>query len=142
MIRSMAENPDCDDTHWPLAIMVSETSLCANDLQPFLDTMERWLSRRKPFALMLVAAARPVFRSHGSGLHRRHTWFEANRGRMRELVLGIAIVAPHSKCLIPLLRPCNIRLDIPAKVFDTGREAAIWLDRSVLMPAGHAAVDL
>lgn len=49
-------SPDCDETHWPLAILVAEATLDAEGIRSSLDRVEGWLKREQPFALLLIAA--------------------------------------------------------------------------------------
>lgn len=136
MNRNSSVVPDFDDSHWPLGIIVAEAPVDHSGLQFSLAALETWLAREDRFGLLLVAAAKPTFLSHRHCAHAETTWFRQNAALLREKLLGVAIVAPHSRCIVPLLRPSRFRMDIRFQVFDRGIEAANWLQQAIFAPMG------
>jgi hypothetical protein len=128
--------PDFDDSHWPLGIIVAEAPVDQSGLHSSLTALEGWLGREEPFGLLLIAAAKPVFLSHRHCAHAETLWFRKNASLLRDKLLGVAIVAPHSRCIVPLLRPSRFKADIRFQVFDRGIEAANWLQTSIFAPMG------
>lgn len=127
---------DYDETHWPLAIVVSETPLGSEQLQLGLRTVEEWLKRRQPFALLLISVAAPIFQSYRDARHVLDDWIDANLQSLHQTLLGVAIVAPDMPDLRAAMRPARFSLHIPLEVFRNGTDAAAWLQASVLAPAG------
>lgn len=128
--------PDCDETHWPLAILVAETPLDADGVEAGFDTVERWLKREQPFALLLIAACEFASRSDVCILPMVSPRIELIRERLHRSLLGLAVVAPASTVAATRQGLARLRLDMPLEVFEKGSLAVGWLCASALAPAG------
>jgi hypothetical protein len=130
--------PDCDETHWPLAILVAEAMINAEGIRSGLDRVEGWLKREQPFALLLIAACDPLFQGDATML-----WMVAQRigdagDALHRSLLGIAVVVPTVIADAARQSLARLPLDMPLEVFEKGSHAVEWLRRSVLAPAGLA----
>jgi len=118
--------PEGDETHWPLAILVAEKLLDADGIRAGLDTVERWLKREQPFALLLIAGCEFVAPSDAATLPIIMQRIGLAREALCRSLLGIAVVAPASA----------VDADMPLEVFEKGSLAVRWLCASALSPAG------
>ncbi|MFK0161084.1 hypothetical protein [Rhizobium sp. NPDC090279] len=136
MSAHMQMLPECDETHWPLAILVAETALDADGVRAGLDTVERWLRREQPFALLVVAACEIAFQSDAAMLSMMTQRIDLVRAALHRSLLGIAVVAPASTVDAARRSLARLPLDMPLEVFETGSLAVRWLCASALSPAG------
>jgi hypothetical protein len=90
----------------------------------------------------MIAATKPLFLSHRFCGHAQSLWFHETVDLLQRKLLGVAIVAPYSNCIVPLLRPPNLRLNVRFQVLDSGRQAADWMKLEVLSPAGLSVSNL
>ncbi len=128
--------PEYDETHWPLAILVAEAGLDADGVRSGLDSIEHWLTREKPFALLLIAACGPAFQGDIAGFAMVARRIEAARDALHRFLLGVAVVVPTATAGITRQSLARLPLDMPLQIFDKGPCAADWLCRCILAPAG------
>jgi hypothetical protein len=134
--------PDCDETHWPLAILVADAPLDAEAMQSGLDRVECWLRREQPFALLVIAACEPVFQGDATILRMvAQRIVDAGEALHRSL-LGVAVVVPADITDAARQSLARLPLDMPLEIFEKGLHAVNWLCRSVLAPAGLAIESL
>lgn len=136
MMAFEALPPECDETHWPLAILVAEAGLDSNGVSSGLDAVERWLAYEKPFALLLIATCGSVFQGDVARLGLAVQRIDAARGVLHRLLLGVAVVVPTAMADITRQGLARLPLDIPLEIFDKSPCAAAWLCKSILAPAG------
>ncbi|MBN8953545.1 MULTISPECIES: hypothetical protein [unclassified Rhizobium] len=128
--------PEGDETHWPLAILVAEKLLDADGIRAGLDTVERWLKREQPFALLLIAGCEFVAPSDAATLPIIMQRIGLAREALCRSLLGIAVVAPASAVDAARRSLARLPLDMPLEVFEKGSLAVRWLCASALSPAG------
>lgn len=128
--------PDCDETHWPLAIVVAEARLDADGVGSGLDTVERWLAHEEPFALLLISAYGPPPASDAAILAMVAQRIGIVREALHRFLLGIAIVVPAATADGLRQSLARLPLHMPLEIFNKAPPAAEWLCRSILAPAG------
>ncbi len=133
---------DCDETHWPLAILVAEAPLDAEAMRSGLDRVEGWLERKQPFALLLIAACEPLFLGDAAMLRIVAQRIESAGDALHRSLLGVAVVVPEAITDAARQSLARLPLDMPLEIFEKGLHAAEWLCRSVLKPAGLAIESL
>lgn len=138
--RSMP--PDCDETHWPLAILVAEATLDAKGIRSSLDRVEGWLTREQPFALLLIAACDPLFQGDAAMLRMLAQRIDVAGDALHRSLLGVAVVVPAAITDAARQSLARLPLDMPLEIFEKGLHAVEWLRRSVLAPAGLAVDSL
>ncbi|WP_162943993.1 MULTISPECIES: hypothetical protein [unclassified Rhizobium] len=130
--------PDCDETHWPLGIVVAEARLDADGIRSGLDTVERWLVHEKPFALLLISAYGPPLANDAAILAMVAQRIGIARDALHRFLLGIAVVVPVATADGVRQSLARLPLHMPLEIFDKAPPAAEWLCRSILQPAGLA----
>lgn len=130
--------PDCDETHWPLAILVAEATLDAGGIRSSLDRVECWLGREQPFALLLIAACEPMFLGDATMLRMVAQRIDVAGDALHRSLLGVAVVVPSVITDAARQSLARLPLDMPLEIFEKGLHAVDWLCRSVLAPAGLA----
>ncbi|NLS21179.1 hypothetical protein HGP16_32290 [Rhizobium sp. P40RR-XXII] len=130
--------PDCDETHWPLAIVVAEARLGADGIGSDLDTIERWLAHEKPFALLLISAYGPPLASDAALLAMVAQRIGIVRDALHRFLLGIAVVVPAATADGVRQSLARLPLHMPLEIFNQAPPAAEWLRSSILVPAGLA----
>ncbi len=131
---------DCDETHWPLAILVAEAAVNPEDIRSSVDQIASWLERSEPFALLLIVACNPVPPWDATTVEMAVQRIESAGEAIHRSLLGIAIVAPSVIFDTAWQSLARLRLDMPLEIFEKGTHAVEWLRRSVLAPA-NIAVD-
>jgi len=131
-------SPDCDETHWPLAILVAEATLDVESIRSGLDRIECWLNREQPFALLLIAACEPMFMGDATMLRMVAQRIDMAGDALQRSLLGVAVVVPSVITDAARQSLARLPLDMPLEIFDKGLHAVEWLCRSVLAPAGLA----
>lgn len=127
---------DCDDTNWPLAIVVAEGKVTPRGFRQFLREWSCWLDRATPFALLQIftcSEAAASFRERSGELG---TWSLANSARIRSLVLAVATVVPTSTPAEACDPHRKSVVGVPTRYFTSSRAAVSWLEGSILAPAG------
>ena len=127
---------ECDDSNWPLAIMVAEQAMTPTDHRLFLDRWSGWLDRARPFALLRIFASEAALAEPMAAPAEWRRWCALNGERARALVAGIATTVPRDWA-----GPApGLALDglsgVRAAVFDTSMAAVAWLRTEILRPLG------
>lgn len=130
--------PDCDETHWPLAILVAEARLDADGVRSGLDTVERWLAQEKPFALLLISAYEQPLVGDAAILAMEAQRIGIAREALHRFLLGIAVVVPAATADGVRQSLARLPLHMPLEIFNKAPPAVEWLCRSILAPAGLA----
>ncbi len=133
---------DCDETHWPLAILVAEAAMNVEDIRSGFDRLENWLSHGEPFALLLIVACNPVFLWEATMLQMAAQRIVAVREALHQSLLGIAIVAPTKITDAARQSLARLPLDMPLEIFERSPRAVEWLRQTILAPAGLAVDSL
>lgn len=127
---------DCDDTNWPLAIIVAEGPVMSSELRQFLTQWGLWLDRARPFVLLRIFTCDEAVASFGAMQTELQAWVQANNEPIRKLVLGIATTVPE-RCLEGMHgTEAEQMIGIPARSFTSSLTAVSWLQSSILAPAG------
>jgi hypothetical protein len=142
MIAQTSLSTDYDETHWPLAIVVSEAPLDNARLQLGLRTVGKWMKQRQPFALLLISASIPIFQSDRKARQTLDDWVDANLRAQHHSLLGVAVVATDMSDVFLSMRHPRFSPHIPLEVFRNGMDAVAWLRASVLAPAGLTITSL
>lgn len=132
----MSIKPECDETHWPLAILVAEAPMDAASVSSALDRIQRWQERQQPFALLLIAACDPVLRGDAMLPQLVAQRIESAGDALHRSLLGVAIVAPTAITETIRQSLARLPLDMPLEIFEKSLTAVEWLCRAVLAPAG------
>ena len=126
---------ECDDSNWPLAIVLGEEAPSLAAHRHFLERWMTWLDRSRPFVLLRIYANPEALIEPPGAAAETAAWLTVNGEKVRALVAGIAASAPPSH--LDRLAPQELkRFGVPARMFDSSRTAVAWLREEILAPIG------
>jgi hypothetical protein len=127
---------ECDDTNWPLAIVLAEEAMTLADHRHFLKSWSAWLDRASPFVLLRIFTTSQSTADPEGALTETWAWLKANAERVRAHVLAISTAVPRDQLDRAPEAHIGRLFGVPTRVFTDGPSAVSWLRAEILAPAG------
>ncbi len=123
-----------DLKQWPLVLSVARDATTLDEQIGFLCEWNSWLDRGEPFVtLRIFSDAASLERPEGSAKEAK-AWLQANAGRVKSLVMGMATVVPKESFEGVSRMNAEKLFGVPAKTFEDIASAISWIDHSILSP--------
>lgn len=129
--------------HWPIVTMELDGLITLVDMEEFVTETEKLLAfaEKQPEKFGLIYIAQVSDEDHKKQRREKEAqklskqWFKANKGRIGEQCVGIAMVAKASglmKMMKPIAKVTTKRMmGAPGDVFATKEEAEAWLAKKM-----------
>jgi hypothetical protein len=127
---------ECDDTNWPLAIVLAEEAMTLADHRQFLTSWGAWLDRASPFVLLRIFTTSQAVTEPEGAQAETWAWLKANAERVRAHMLAIGTAVPRDQLERAPEAHVGRLFGVPTRVFTDGPSAVSWLRAAILAPAG------
>lgn len=125
-----------DETDWPTVRIAATGDTSLADMERYVARWETWLSREKPFGVMLNYQDGEHGKVEKDARRLSNRWHKENRERTGRLCVGIVGIVKSSKLLAfykPIVsRAMKKTMGCPGKVCDSEGKARAWI--SDLLP--------
>ncbi|HIE3983663.1 TPA: hypothetical protein ACXNHL_000383 [Serratia marcescens] len=116
-----------DLSSWPLVLSVSQGMPSFDDLPGYSAAWAEWLDRGQRFATLRILLDSEAHEHPPGGARERKTWFSIHGDRLKEQVVGMAIVAPAEVVEHMSKIKTDRLLGVPARAFVEMDDAFAWL---------------
>jgi hypothetical protein len=127
---------DCDDSNWPMAIVVAEDAVSLADHRRFLQQWTSWLNRAQPFVLLRIFVCNDAMREPIAASRESRNWLAANAARVRSFMPAIAMSVPAGQSIASDSGDFYASLGVPTRWFEDSKAAVAWLQQDILAPIG------
>jgi hypothetical protein len=124
-----------EETDWPIVRIKLGDVWTGEMVDQQIAGWKRWLSRNKPFGLMLIQTTDKKAAASKEDEQRFVQWLNDHRPFIMDTCTGVAVVQPHANLLLlskPFLARKTRKLyGSPAQVFKDIESASAWLTEQV-----------